>query len=579
MRRIYKTLAVVIALSMILITIAGCASAGGTATPSVSPSGSVPAQTATIAPTAVPPTAPPEDNFTKFDPPITITTAIAVRPIDVLRPGDTLENTPVTRWMRDTLGIILKYKWTVTDADNALNTRIQLALSSGEELPDVLAVGHDQLFANLIDSGKIQTIDDAYDKYATERVKYAYDQNSIVWNFVKKDGKKWGLPQISDGFVGDTIMWIRQDWLDKLSLKAPTTLEEVQTVLDAFTNSDPDGNGQKDTYGVAIGGNSGYQAPLQDWMGDMEFLFGQNQPYVWLKGADGKLSYGSVNPVMKQSLGVLQDWFKKGYISPDFITQDASKAAGEFTAGKCGMIFAPGWCGGWPIGDAVTAAKKDGKVFDAEPYPIPSGVNGDLGRNGSTMSYLTNVFRNGFDHMDAIFRLWDINYGTVIEDPKSPFANGVAEGYDYIMKDGKPDWNSADIPGGPISLGVFLGTGNTPPHVMEGPNIYERVLQGKQDNVYEQRLKAQNGELTIKADSVVFQQLNKDVPIIFVGLPTKTMVSNLANLNALDETTELKIITGEKPLDYFDDFVKQWLDGGGTQITQEVNDWYTSVNQ
>ena len=34
----------------------------------------------------------------------------------------------------------------------------------------------------------------------------------------------------------------------------------------------------------------------------------------------------------------------------------------------------------------------------------------------------------------------------------------------------------------------------------------------------------------------------------------------------------LQIITGEKPLDYFDEFVEQWKKLGGDTLTQEVQD-------
>jgi len=34
------------------------------------------------------------------------------------------------------------------------------------------------------------------------------------------------------------------------------------------------------------------------------------------------------------------------------------------------------------------------------------------------------------------------------------------------------------------------------------------------------------------------------------------------------------IITGDMDPDAFDDFVGQWKELGGDQITQEVNDWY-----
>lgn len=41
----------------------------------------------------------------------------------------------------------------------------------------------------------------------------------------------------------------RKDWLDKLGLPVPKTLDEVYEVARAFTEDDPDGNGVKDTTG------------------------------------------------------------------------------------------------------------------------------------------------------------------------------------------------------------------------------------------------------------------------------------------------------------------------------------------
>lgn len=572
-----KLLSAILALLMAAAMIAGC-SATTQPQPTTAVATGTPAETAGEATPDPTEAALKENDFTKFDPPVTITTAISLRPNNELRNGDTPENNPVTRWQEETLGIIQKYQWTLTDADNALETRIQLALSSGEELPDVLSINSDTLLATLIESGRIMNIDEAFDKFATKRVKRAYELNPTVWYYVKKDGKKWGLPSIVDGFVGDTNMWIRQDWLDGLGLQVPKTLEELEAVLEAFTNGDPDKNGAKDTYGVAVGANSGNQMPLSDWMGDIQFIFGEDQPYMWLLGGDGKLSYGSIQPKIKRGLEVLQKWYTKGYISPDFVTHDASKAAGEFTSGKAGVFFAPGWCGGWPVGNGVDQAKSEGMVFNPQPYPLPSGLDGETGRTGSPLCYRKYVFRQGFERMDVIFRLWDIYYGGNEEDPQYPFAKGYGEGYDYKTVDGKTTWS---LPEGSIELGDYrlVGPGTTPPHVMEGPNIYQRVMQGKKDNIYEQKMADTSGELFIKGYASVLSQLDKDVPHIFVGLPTPTMADKFAGLKKLEEEAQLKIIVGEKPVDFFDEFVKQWLEGGGTKITEEVNQWYEQVRK
>ena len=49
----------------------------------------------------------------------------------------------------------------------------------------------------------------------------------------------------------------RQDWLTKLNLQVPTTVDEYYNVATAFASQDPDGNGKKDTY--AFGGINGVE--------------------------------------------------------------------------------------------------------------------------------------------------------------------------------------------------------------------------------------------------------------------------------------------------------------------------------
>ena len=48
------------------------------------------------------------------------------------------------------------------------------------------------------------------------------------------------------------------------------------------------------------------------------------------------------------------------------------------------------------------------------------------------------------------------------------------------------------------------------------------------------------------------------------------------SLETLRKMTYVQIITGEKPVDAFDDFVKQWNEMGGAKITEEANEWYHS---
>jgi putative aldouronate transport system substrate-binding protein len=52
---------------------------------------------------------------------------------------------------------------------------------------------------------------------------------------------------------------------------------------------------------------------------------------------------------------------------------------------------------------------------------------------------------------------------------------------------------------------------------------------------------------------------------------TPTLEKRKVNLDKLEVQSFLNIIVGDKPVDSFDEFVKQWKEMGGTAVTQEVN--------
>ena len=55
-----------------------------------------------------------------------------------------------------------------------------------------------------------------------------------------------------------------------------------------------------------------------------------------------------------------------------------------------------------------------------------------------------------------------------------------------------------------------------------------------------------------------------------------TMESKWATLQKLEAETFLQIITGEKPVDEFDNFVNQWKSLGGDTITEELTEMINS---
>src|SRR3954454_4735465 len=68
--------------------------------------------------------------------------------------------------------------------------------------------------------------------------------NEVTLQNSEIDGKVYGVYRARP--LGRNGIYFRQDWLKKLGLQEPKTIDDFYNVLKAFTNNDPDGDGKKD---------------------------------------------------------------------------------------------------------------------------------------------------------------------------------------------------------------------------------------------------------------------------------------------------------------------------------------------
>ena len=185
--------------------------------------------------------------------------------------GEDINKNPMTELAEEKLGIKMETTLLGGDAEN-YDTKLRLALTGSEELPDVFPVYSTQMIADMIESGRVKAIDDDIEKYMPDRLKEIYDKYPETFYPVTKDGKTYGIacsPALTEG----QVMIVRQDWLDNLGLQAPTNLDEFEAVIQAFTENDPDGNGEDDTYGFTYSGSDIYNT---GWVADPVSLFSAN---------------------------------------------------------------------------------------------------------------------------------------------------------------------------------------------------------------------------------------------------------------------------------------------------------------
>jgi ABC-type glycerol-3-phosphate transport system substrate-binding protein len=133
-----------------------------------------------------------------------------------------------------------------------------------------------------------------------------------------------------------TCLYIRQDWLDKLKLKAPVTIDDFYNVAKAFALNDPDGNGKKDTYGY--GGQN-------EWTTCTYFFFPIQNAFTkftsdkhYDEELDKLVNVVFDDPGYKEYLKFLQRSYKEKILEPQIFTNKEADLENLFLTGKTGIL-------------------------------------------------------------------------------------------------------------------------------------------------------------------------------------------------------------------------------------------------
>jgi putative aldouronate transport system substrate-binding protein len=528
----------------------------------------------------------------QYDPPITITTTIVDenRP-NAFKPGESLTDNVHTRWMDENLGLITKFDWIVSKFEDA-DTKIRLALAVNSKLPDTFGADG-EILKDLLKADKLLPLNDAIERFAHPKLKEALKQYAFTMTEVTKDGKIYGLPRFNVGDEG-TVMWIRKDWLEKLSLEPPKTLMQLENVMKAFSEQDPNGNGTDDEVGLAVSLKEG----PWNWMGQTDAIAGALSKQMlstfdirmfWNEDENGSLVYGAVHPDAVKYLETMASWMAKGYMDKNAGMKDSSKAAELAVKGMAGVMFGPFWMGAWPLGDTTKADPN----ANWQAYPLPAGPEGLKGKAQKPLSGIYSVFSKDFNHMEAWFayynKLLAKNFGP--QDPyfDPRFEKGFHEGYDYVIKDNKVitvNFDAEGVPpnewplpdGSSIDMRWMLYplTGGAPTLPYMNAAAIKKIVENSDAEVMtpiEQGIKGLNSA-QLMAAGVAMSEQGLEIPNRYHGPLTDGMEKHGVFLQKLATECYLDIIYGEKPLSSFNEFVEQFYKNGGDVITKEVNDWY-----
>lgn len=487
--------------------------------------------------------------------------------------GDTYEDNVYTRYLNDMLNI---QNIDVFEEDSVTYYDIVEMAIAEKNLPDVMLVqGLDNL-QTLVENDMIEDLTEAYENCASERIKDIYGSydESVLGN-VTFDGKLMALPEtkISDG---PQMLWLRKDWMDKLGLSEPKTLEDAEYIIEQFVTQNPGEVEEGNIIGLAceneICGEMGYNYEYH-----LEILFAayDSYPQQWMKDEEGNLYYGGVQPQTKEALAKAKEWYERGIIDKQFLMRTNNNIAETIIEGKCGAFFGPWWAPNNPLMEAI----QENPEAEWKPYLLTNTEDGKTRYAEQNASTQYVVVRKGYEHPEVIMKMVSVLFDYV------RYTDINNEDFIHYYQ-----WN-VDPTARPISINVDYRDAlnrcyNNLTSALNGErqvdsmelleqSYYQHCAKYEEDpeNATPDEWAAYTSRITA---CEILKEAEDNIEEIktYYFAETDTMRSIWWKLKEMQKQAYLEIITGQKPLDYFDTFVEQWYEIGGRQIVEEVNESY-----
>ena len=487
--------------------------------------------------------------------------------------NDTYTDNAYTRYIKSVINV---QNVDVFEAnDSQYDTNVSMVISMGS-LPDIMVVSSQDEVEQLVGAGLIEDLTESYNNCISDRIRKMYESyGDSLKDMVTYDGKIMALPEtnITDG---PNLVWLRKDWMDKLGLSEPHTIDDVVNIVKHFISEDPgnngvDASGKPNTVGLAVDtdvtGECGYSS---EFLLDIIFACFGAYPKQWIMNDDGEIVYGSVTDEAKEALSYINSLYNQGVIDNDFLLRTSTNICELIENGLCGSFFGPWWAPNNPLANAVS------RNPDAnwQPYLIATDSDGTTSYHSQNPCYKYVVVRKGYEHPEIAAKMISVMFDKVRFD-----CTDSEEFKNYYQLNVEPtarplsinvDYNNA--------LSICYRNIDATISGRKNPDSLELLERSFYDACSEY-IKNANKTSTqwaaymsrIKACSLIAQDNIKVVDSLYFKT-TDTMKSHWWRLKAKEKEAYLKIISGEEDISYFDRFVKEWNEQGGQTITSEVSE-------
>lgn len=513
------------------------------------------------------------DAYTPYEETLTFTKCRVKPSYDQgLMNGDDINNNPYTRYTEAQINVKSELAW---EADqSAYDQKVSLAIASGD-IPDTMVVNR-QIFKQMVQNDLIQDMTEAYEKCVSPFLKEQYaTYPEVLFNDCTVDGKLMGIPGTQIYGQNFSILWLRTDYLKKVNMEIPKTMDDVWKIAKAFKDNDVSGKGN--TIGLMLNEKVDGDQKENGWSGSglsSVFFADGAYPHWWMSGEDGKAVYGTTMPEMKKTLKTLADMYAEGTIDKEFAVRKEEDRNALVASGQTGMVFG-NW---WP-----TQAIGDCMVNDPNADWTACAIFGDDGKlNVPEADPVNNILvvNKNYKNPEAIVKVLNVTNDALRGNGEA----GQKEYADRTKNNPTLDWGVCSLN---LQIDYYDAIGMLTDDLnnaleKDDKSLMEIKSQDVNFDIIKKARENPHGDAgtyatamarTIGSEAILPSYNNNNIatiPSAYYG-KTETMVSKWANLEKLENEMMVQIVMGEKPVEYFDEFVKQWNALGGQAITDEIN--------
>lgn len=461
--------------------------------------------------------------------------------LNVLIPytSEDVNNTAVAKYLEESTGYKVNYETLPQDKPY---DKLNLIMSGGEPYDVVIMSNQRNVYANYAANGALTDLTPLIEQYGSN---VASKISKTAMDILKINDTQYGIPNTSAAGVGNSII-IRKDWLDKLGLEMPETVDEFVEVLRSFKEKNPSGNEGGTVPLVLAAGH--VSVP------NLRGAFGLAND---CEDVDGELVMNVMRPEFKEYMRFMQDMYNEGLIDQEFATLKAANAKERFNSGKAGAMV----LNYYDIDTIKNTLSKIDSDAVVEYIPLLKNEAGEsqVAYNANTIDKIVFIPKSAKHPEDAMN--W-IN--TKLDDEIFRGFTIGEEGVHYEVKDGTYY---------PI-LPIFFDERNASSVYLTGvdENVYPLYWQArvrKDDSIFNAWDYINNSE---SYDANKVSSPLESAPYI------EAYDDNIQSLNTSLYDFMAKTISSNTEVDSaVDEFIEKWKAEGGEELVTAINNWYSST--